>query len=124
MYSNNMKLRLLVDKISADFLKEVKAGISIELTKQPMTMTDEIALAAFRNEVNRQHPPQMSQNTRVRGNVREMNQGGRFGGRGRGPGRGRRGGRSNRGAKRTRRDSTFITLTDGTRVEYHPSFNF
>ena len=72
VYSNNMKLRMLVDKISADFMKEVKAGISIELSKQPMTMTYETALAAFRNEVNRQHPPQMSQNTRVRRNIREM----------------------------------------------------
>lgn len=47
VYSNNMKLRLLVDKVKADVLKEVKAGISIELTKQPMTMTYEVALAAF-----------------------------------------------------------------------------
>ena len=124
VYSNNMKLRLLVDKISADFMKEVKAGISIELTKQPMTMTYKIALAAFQNEVNRQHPPQMSQNTRVRRSVREINQGGRFGGRGRGRGRGGRGGRSGRGTKQTRTDSSFITLTDGTRIEYHPSFNF
>ena len=124
VYSNNMKLRMLVDKISEDFMKEVKAGLSIELSKQQMTMTYETALAAFRNEVNRQHPPQMSQNTRVRRNIREMNQGGRFGGRGRGRGRFGGRGRGGRGIKRTRTDSTFITLTDGTKVEYHPSFNF
>ena len=44
--------------------------------------------------------------------------------RGRG-GRGRRGGQGGRGRpKRTRDDSSYITLTNGRQIEYHPSFNF
>ena len=46
------------------------------------------------------------------------------GGGGRG-GRGERLGRGgNRGNTRTRTDSRIFTLTDGTQIEYHASFNF
>ena len=86
-----MKLRILLNKIKADFLVRNRAGINIDLTKTPMTMTYEQALATFRNEVNRRSRPQMANpvNSRERRSIREMNiQDGR--GRGRGhPGRGR-----------------------------------
>ena len=125
-YTQNMKLRILLSKIKADFLVHAKAGINIELTRTPMTMTYERALATFRNEVNRRNPPQMSQASsgRERRSLREMNS---HGGRGRGRGRGR-GGHGGRGrgnwVHKTRSDSSIITLTDGQKIEYHPSFSF
>ena len=97
VHSQNMKLRILLNKIKADFLVHAKAGINIELTKTPMTITYEQALSNFRNEVNRRSRPQMSNpsGTRERRSLREMNTSdgrsrGRSRGRGRGnPGRGR-----------------------------------
>ena len=126
IYTQNMKLRILLNKIKADFLIHAKAGINIELTKTPMTMTYERALATFRNEVNMRNPPQMSQTAsgRERRSLREMTS---YDNRGRcrGRGRGNHGGRG-RGnwVHKTRSDSSIITLTDGQKIEYHPSFSF
>ena len=59
---------------------------------------------------------------RPRRQINETSRRGGCGGRG-GRGRGRgRGGRGRGGGKRTRDDSTFITLTDRKQVKYHPSF--
>ena len=120
VHSPSMKLRIRLIKVKADFLVHVKAGINIELTRIPMTMSYERALAAFRNEVNRKNPPQMSiaSTTRDRRILREINAD-HSGGRGRGRGRGR-----GNWVHKTRSDSSIITLTDGQKVEYHPSFNF
>lgn len=125
VYSNNMKLRLLLEKVTADFLGHAKAGISIELMLIPMVMTYERALAIFRNEVNRKFPPQMLQNNKAKRTINEVVRGDKafVGGRHGGRGKFARGGR-NRGGRRTRTDSTMITLTDGQKVEYHPSFTF
>jgi hypothetical protein len=79
VHSPEMKLRILLHKVTADFLVPVKAGIGIELARIPMTMTYEQALAAFRNEVNRKFPPQMSSTTKTRRHINEVG-----GGRGRG----------------------------------------
>lgn len=127
VYTQNMKLRTLLHKIKADFLVPTKAGLNIELTKRPMTMTYDRALAIFRNEVNNKNPPQLSTNlsSRERRSMREVNtQDSR--GRGRGRGRGRHNGGRGRGnwVTKTRSDSTIITLTDGQNIEYHPSFSF
>ena len=131
VYSNEMKLRILIEKVNADFLAATKAGINISLTTISITMTYERAIQAFRNEVTRKSPPQFGAQKGTRRHINEVdgkyrrNGGGRGfkgrGGRG-GHGRGGRGGRGNRGRSCT--DSTFITLTDGQSVEYHPSFNF
>ena len=92
-----------------------------------MTMTYEQALATFRNEVNRRSKPQMSNpsGTRERRSLREMNT---SDGRGRGRFRGRGRGHSGRGrgnwVQKTRSDSSIITLNDGNKIEYHPSFSF
>jgi hypothetical protein len=78
--------------------------------------------------VNQKHPPQVgAAQNRTRRNVNEVTSNSGRGGRGRtgsnrnsqrgGRGRGGRGGR-------TRSDSRMITLTDGTQIEYHASFNF
>ncbi|KAI2507357.1 hypothetical protein MHU86_7077 [Fragilaria crotonensis] len=127
VHSDSMKIRMLVDKIKADFLTPTKAQLEIELSRVPMSITYEQSLSLFRNMVNQKHPPQMGvvQN-RARRQVNEVSTGGR-GSRGRaGFGRGGRGGRQGgrgRGG-RQRNDSRMITLTDGTQIEYHASFNF
>lgn len=81
--------------------------------------------------INQKHPPQMgAAQYWVRQNVNEVSIGnGRHGGCG-GFGQGGRGGRNYTGhsghgpPRKTRTDSRFITLTDGTQIEYHASFNF
>ena len=137
VHSEEMKLRILTKKINADFLGHIKAAITLEMTKTPVTMTYEQALANFRNEVNAKFPPEMSSNARTRRvhETQQYSRGRGRGGRGRGGGRwdcgrgrggrGRGGGRSQGGyQKRARQDSKFVTLTDGRVVESHPSFNF
>jgi len=127
VHSDSMKIRMLIDKIKADFLTPTKAQLEIELSRTPMTVTYEQSLALFRNMVNQKHPPQMNVTNRARRNINEVTTrdrgrtGGR-GGHGRGGRGGRHGGRGNRG--RTRNDSRTITLTDGSQIEYHASFNF
>ena len=127
VYSNKMKLRILIKKIGTDFLASTKAGIGIELTRPIITITYEQALSSFRNEVNRKFPPNLGGSNNSRRSIRESNRTGR-GTRG---GRGGRGGRSDRGGrgrnvqpKHQRDDSKLITLTDGQRIEFHPSFTF
>jgi hypothetical protein len=95
VHSDEMKLRMLQNKVQADFLVHVKASIGIILASQPITLSYEQALATFRNEVNRKFPPQMSTTTRTRRSINEMSaqgrgRGARFG-RGRGPPHGGRG---------------------------------
>ena len=125
VFSDEMKLRILIKKVNTDFLANVKAGISIELTRATITMTYNQALQTFRNEVNTKFPLELGGRNRGRRHINELSQRGGRGGRGRGRFGGRGGGRGRgRGTKRTRNDSTFITLTDGKQIEYHPSFNF
>lgn len=128
-----MKIRMLLDKIKADFLTPTKAQLEIELSRTPMTMTYEQAIALFRNMANQKHPPQMgAAQNRVRRSINETsaNRGGRGQGRG-GYGRGGRGGhaagrggRSGQQPRQSRTDSRIITLTDGSQIEYHASFSF
>ncbi len=126
---DSIEIRILVDKIKADFLIPTKAQLEIKLSQTPMTITYDQAL--FCNMVNQKHPPQMgAAQNRVRRNVNKattgqsgrVNRGG-FGRVGRGV---RLGGRGGRGTPRQTRtaDSRTITLTDGTQIEYHASFNF
>ena len=107
VYSNEMKLRILIQKINVDFLQGVKATMSIELSRCPLLMTYEQAIMTFCNEVNSKVPPNMSSNntrtrrinelSRSQANPRPTSYGrgrgrgrcGRFGGRGRGDPSGR-----------------------------------
>ncbi len=118
---------MLNDKIKADCLTPTKAHLEIDLSQTPMSVTNDQALALFCNMVNQKHPPQMNvTNNETRCNISEVTSGrgrsgqGGYGCRGRG---GRHGGRGGRGTK-TRVDSRMVTLTDGTQIEYHASFNF
>ena len=60
VYSDAMKLRILLQKVNADFLQSVKAAMSIEINRIPLFMTYDQAMTTFHNEVNRKHPPGMS----------------------------------------------------------------
>ena len=127
VHSDLMKIRMLVDKIKADFLTPTKAQLEIELSRVPTTMTYKQSLAMFRNMVNQKHPPQMNaKQNHVRRNINETNTG--RGGRGQnrgGYGRGGRGsGRGGKGTKQTRSDSRMITLTDGSHQVEYASFSF
>jgi hypothetical protein len=116
VHSDSMKIRMLIDKIKAEFLTPTKAQLEIELSCTPMNVTYNQALALFRNMVNQKHPPQMDAvQNRSRRHVNEVSTAAR--GRGRGDcGCGGRGGRGRGGrgnSSLTRSDSKMITLTDG-----------
>ena len=128
VHSNEMKLRILCRKVTVDFLQHTRASINIELTREPMVMTYEQALATFRNEVNRKFSPEMGNATHARRNINEVrnfrgNRGGRFH---RGGGRGRfgRGGNHYSGEKRSRTGTRIVVCSDGQSREVHPAFSF
>ena len=104
VYSDIAKLRMLNKKVKADFLEQVKTTIEIELAKVPIAMTYEIALASYRNAVNRKHPPSNKVKKTVRINETTSysrgNQQGRGHSKGQGPGRGRGGCGQGRGRGR------------------------
>ena len=140
VYSDEMKLRTLCNKVQADFLQATRTSIMIDLSRIPVTMTYAQALSNFRNEVNRKFPPGMSNNR----NARRVNETSSRGGRGRGRGRGRdgrgrgrhssRGGRGGRHGGRYsgyRRDrdqqplqSRTIYGNDGNEIQVHPAYQF
>ena len=60
MYSENMKLRILTKKVTADFLPLTNATIRTQTTSIPMTMTYIQVLATFYQEVNIKFPPSTS----------------------------------------------------------------
>ena len=116
-----------------------------------MVYTYKQACTAFKNEVNQKHPPG-SNITGSKRYIKELGQGGQGQGSGRGGpsgrgcgfGRGGQGGRVGQGGRGNRRgfgdsrvatgrgefiyksrsDSRIITLMDGKRFKYLPSFNF
>ena len=157
VYSDVMRLRMLLRKVQADFLSSQKASIDVELSKVPMTYTYSQALQCFREAVTKKFPPTLlnESSTYRRGGrgIHNINTGrggrfgrgfgrgfggrysgrgygrggrGRFGGRsyyGRGNyGRGNYGGRNNNWINKKRNDSRIVVLTDGTKMELHPSF--
>ena len=154
VHSNEMKLRILMGKVQADFLQNVKAALNVDLSRIPMTLTYEDALATFRNAVNQKYPPSVgSSNNRVR-RINEVGSNyGRGNGRNHGGGRGRggrtqyrsyyqggrgnsrgRGGRFNeRGGrgrghftdgKKTKPDSWWTVCENGRVVECHPKISY
>jgi hypothetical protein len=91
-----MKIRILIDKIKADFLTPTEAQLEIELSRTQLTITYEQSLALFPNMVNQKHPPQMNAtNSRTRQQGNEVSTGRSSRGHG-GGGQGGRGGRQGR----------------------------
>ena len=60
IHSENMKLRIIIKKVTAGFLGTTRAAIMTQMTVIPTNMTYIQALATFRQEVNRKFPPSMS----------------------------------------------------------------
>ena len=59
IYSNEMRLRILIKKVSSDLLSNTKDSIGIELTIPVVTMSYKQALSSFRNEANRNFLPDL-----------------------------------------------------------------
>ena len=66
VYSNDQKLRILLKKANADFLGATRSALQLDMTRTPMTLTYDQALANFRNEVNRKFPPDVGGSNRSR----------------------------------------------------------
>ena len=60
VYTNKSKLRMLNNKIRADFLLTMKTSIDMEMNKVPMTMTFDLAMTNYRNTVNVKFPDDLS----------------------------------------------------------------
>ncbi len=140
VHSDEMKLRILLKKVRAEWLSSIKTSIDIELNRRIVNYTYDEALLAFRTEVNRKFPPGASA-SRIKRTIQELegrshhgsrnDHGGRGyrGGRGRGRfggrGRGRYGGRGRgRGRGSHSGRGRWITLTDGQQIEYHPAKHY
>ena len=56
MCSNGAKIRMLNRNVKEDLLQMAKTVIELEMNKVPMTITYELALANYRNAVNKSSP--------------------------------------------------------------------
>ena len=73
VHSDQMKLRILLKKVNADFLQQTKAALKVEMTRIPMIMTYDMALANFRNTVNEKYINNQSPH-RTQRNIQEITQ--------------------------------------------------
>ena len=83
--------------------------IAIELTRDPVTYTYNQALLTFKTEVSKKYPPNHPTSSTRR--IKEV-------------GKRKPKGGGGREVKKTRNDSKIITLKNGRKIEYRPSFNF
>ena len=135
VHSDSMKLRHLVDRVGDDKLAAVSAAILVAICNNPNYSYND-ALKSYKATVVKSGTANQSINERQ---VREQNQGRGGPGRGfgRGSGRGRYSGRRRDGRgytnysgndyqyiPRTIDGSKFLTLSDGTRIEYHPNIHY
>ena len=97
VHSDQMKLIILLEKVTCDWLGQIKSSIKVRLYDRPMTYTFAQALQAFKTEVHIKYPPGSIQNRRVqelskrRGRRGRRRDSGKYAGRGRfGRGRGGR----------------------------------
>ena len=132
VHSDSMKLTHLLDVVNCNKLVATTAAIHVAIgTSSAYSYKD--AIRAYKTEVAKNNATAPNQRE-----VKEQSQGGRGRGRGgRGYGRGRGYGSSGRGrdgrgysgrdyqnVPKTVDGSTFFNLSDGTRIEYHPSIDF
>ena len=66
VHSDQIKLRTLLEKVTCDWLDQIKSSIKVRLSDRPMTYTFAQALQAFKTEVNIKHPPGAIQTIRVK----------------------------------------------------------
>ena len=65
VHSDQMKLRTFLEKVTCDWLGQIKSSIKVRLSDWPMTYTFAQALHAFKTEVNIKHPTGAIQTIRV-----------------------------------------------------------
>jgi hypothetical protein len=127
VHSNDMKITILQDKIKCDELVQVNAALQVAISSNP-NYTYEDAMAVYRAASANLKPKssrQIKEQNRGQGRGGRGGSGRGFRGRGRGYGRGRgnSGGRGF-GPQQTIDGSVFMTLEEGTRIEYHPEKTF
>ena len=61
VHTNDMKLRILNWKISADILQATKPSINLELAEVLVTTKYKDPLSTFRDQVNQKFPPNFHQ---------------------------------------------------------------
>lgn len=84
VYSEEMKLRVLNDKIKADFLTATKISLKVEMNKMSMTLTFDMALKSYRDVSNEANPASsIHQSRSQRRGACSVNQMDSWGGRGR-----------------------------------------
>ncbi|CAJ1955077.1 unnamed protein product [Cylindrotheca closterium] len=114
VHSDAMKLRSLQNKVTAPFLQLNKTAIDTEIGKRPMLMTFTTALRIYRTAVREKFPQGTSNATdrgRYLGETRADNDRDRSRSR-------------NDGGGNKRRDEEEITLSNGEKIWYHPSYRF
>jgi hypothetical protein len=122
VYSDTTKLRMLIKKVKADFLESTRSVIDLELTKDPITLTFDRALANFRNAVNRKFPPEASATKKTRRINKVKNKNKKGGRQGQQKDQGNES--NGQGNRRKRNDAWEVTGTDGSKIEVHPYYSF
>jgi len=126
VHSDGMKLRSLQAKVTAPFLLLSKTMIDTEIGKRPMVMTFITALRIYRTAV-REKFPQGINNATDRGRYISESRADAERGRDHENRNGRNHDRSrsrNGGGRSRHRDEEEIILSNGEKIEYHPSYNF
>ena len=59
VHSNDIQMRIFLNKINANFLTTTKVIISVELSRIPMIYTYEQAIVLFRDTVNDKFTPKI-----------------------------------------------------------------
>lgn len=120
VHSDAMKLRSLQTKVTAPFLQLNKTAIDTEIGKRPMVMTFTTALRIYRTAVREKFPQGIS-NATDRGRYLSEARADSNGRNSRNNDRSR----SRNGGERIRhRDEEEITLSNGDKIWYHPSYHF
>lgn len=122
VHSDAMKLRNLQTKVTAPFLQLNKTAIDTEIGKRPMVMTFTTALRIYRTAVREKFPQGVSNATergRYLGEARSETEGRYGNNHDRSRSRNRNGGERGR-----HRDEEEITLNNGEKIWYHPSYYF
>ena len=117
-----MKLRILLERVKADFLSDVKARINVSLATIRMIMTYSQAIATFRQTVHDKYPSNLlpsCPNWRIQDADSK-----RPTGKGNGKGSSKKQGRGKEKKDNYHRDQYPVRLTNGKTINVHPSFNF
>ena len=130
VYTNDAKLRMLNNKIRADFLLTMKTSIDMEMNKVPMTKTFEGAMRNYRYTVQAKFPddPKAHKKRKIQAATAQQKTG-----KGKGDNSnkkhnsdGKHSGTHSGGSNRTNshKDSWTVLGNDGKKIDVHPSFQW